>query len=70
MNQNFVQRITTELSTIETAGLIKKERVIASAQGAEIIVNSKKVLNFCSNNYLGLSAHPKVTDILIPADTA
>jgi glycine C-acetyltransferase len=62
MNQNFVQRITTELSTIETAGLIKKERVIASAQGAEIIVNSKKVLNFCSNNYLGLSAHPKVTE--------
>ena len=62
MNQNFVQRIATELSAIETAGLIKKERIITSAQGAEIIVNGKKVLNFCANNYLGLSAHPKVTE--------
>jgi glycine C-acetyltransferase len=62
MNQQFVQRIATELSAIETAGLIKKERIIASAQGAEIIVNGNKVLNFCANNYLGLSAHPKVTE--------
>ncbi len=62
MNQNFVQRIATELSGIETAGLIKKERIITSAQGAEIIVNGKKVMNFCANNYLGLSAHPKVTE--------
>lgn len=62
MNQQFVQRIATELSAIETAGLIKKERIIASAQGAEIVVNGNKVLNFCANNYLGLSAHPKVTE--------
>jgi len=61
MNQNFVQRIATELSAIENAGLSKKERIITSPQGAEIIVNGKKVLNFCANNYLGLSAHPKVT---------
>ena len=62
MNQNFVQRIATELSEIETAGLSKKERIITSEQGAEIIVNGKTVLNFCANNYLGLSAHPKVTE--------
>lgn len=61
MNQNFVQRIATELSVIESAGLSKKERIITSEQGAEIIVNGKTVLNFCANNYLGLSAHPKVT---------
>ena len=62
MNQNFVQRIATELSAIETAGLSKKERIITSEQGAEIVVNGKTVLNFCANNYLGLSAHPKVTE--------
>lgn len=61
MNQRFVERIATELSAINAAGLLKKERIIASEQGAEIIVNGKKVLNFCANNYLGLSAHPKVT---------
>ncbi len=61
MNQNFVQRIATELSAIKSAGLSKKERIITSPQGAEIIVNGKTVLNFCANNYLGLSAHPKVT---------
>lgn len=62
MNQKFVQRIAGELSGIETAGLSKKERIITSEQGAEIIVNGKTVLNFCANNYLGLSAHPKVTE--------
>ena len=62
MNQNFVQRIATELSAIESAGLSKKERIITSEQGAEIVVNGKTVLNFCANNYLGLSAHPKVTE--------
>ena len=60
MNQHFIDRISTELKEIESAGLFKKERVISSEQGAEIIVNGKTVLNFCANNYLGLSAHPKV----------
>ncbi len=60
MNQNFAKRIATELADIEKAGLYKKERVITSAQGAEIIVGGKNVLNFCANNYLGLSSHPKV----------
>jgi glycine C-acetyltransferase len=60
MNENFVKRITTELQEIDAAGLMKKERVISSEQGAEIIVGGKNVLNFCANNYLGLSSHPKV----------
>ncbi len=62
MNQPFVQRIAAELEDIKTAGLFKTERVIASAQGPEITVNGKTVLNFCANNYLGLSSHPKVIE--------
>ena len=62
MNQQFVERISAELNEIRSAGLYKSERVITSAQGAEITVNGKKVLNFCANNYLGLSSHPKVME--------
>src|SRR5437868_5193792 len=60
MNEKFVSRIATELKEIDAAGLSKKERIITSEQGPEIIVNGKTVLNFCANNYLGLSSHPKV----------
>src|ERR1700710_2103419 len=62
MNLKFAERIGKELSDIETAGLIKKERIITSEQGPEITVNGKTVLNFCANNYLGLSSHPKVIE--------
>ncbi len=62
MNEKFVQRIAAELEEIKTSGLFKTERIIESPQGAEIVVNGKKVLNFCANNYLGLSSHPKVTE--------
>lgn len=62
MNEKFVSRIASELKEIETAGLLKKERIITSEQGPEIMVNGKKVLNFCANNYLGLSSHPKVIE--------
>src|SRR3954451_4584201 len=62
MNEKFVSRIAQELKEIENAGLFKKERIIASEQGAEITVNNKTVLNFCANNYLGLSSHPKVIE--------
>lgn len=58
----FYQRIQNELKDIEASGLFKKERKIDSVQGAEIMVNGKKVLNFCANNYLGLSSHPKVLE--------
>jgi len=62
MNSSFVSRVSTELEEIKAGGLFKSERVISSEQGAEIIVNGKKVLNFCANNYLGLSSHPKVAE--------
>jgi len=61
MNEQFIARIAAELSEIENAGLYKKERIITSEQGAEITVGGETVLNFCANNYLGLSSHPKVT---------
>ncbi len=60
MNEKFVSRIANEVQEIDTAGLFKKERIITSEQGAEIEVNGRKVLNFCANNYLGLSSHPRV----------
>ncbi|HPF96504.1 MAG TPA: glycine C-acetyltransferase [Mangrovimonas sp.] len=53
--------LQTELQTIKESGLFKEERIITSAQGAEITLNSgQTVLNFCANNYLGLSSHPEV----------
>jgi glycine C-acetyltransferase len=62
MNEKFVQRIATEVEEIRASGLFKQERVITSPQGAEIQVGGKTVLNFCANNYLGLSSHPKVIE--------
>lgn len=62
MNESFAQRIGKEVEDIKGSGLYKTERVISSPQGAEITVNGKTVLNFCANNYLGLSSHPKVIE--------
>ncbi len=62
MNEKFVTRIAKEVEDIKASGLYKTERVITSPQGAEITVNGKTVLNFCANNYLGLSSHPKVIE--------
>jgi len=55
--QKYLQE---ELQTIEDNGIFKNERIITSPQGAEITVNGETVLNFCANNYLGLSSHPEV----------
>lgn len=55
------QHLQKELENIKEAGLYKEERIIVSPQGAEITLDSgEKVLNFCANNYLGLSSHPEV----------
>lgn len=51
-----------QLESIKNEGLYKTERIISTSQGVEIIANGKKVLNFCANNYLGLSSHPKVME--------
>jgi len=63
MYTNFQEFLAKELSSIEEAGLFKNERIIVSPQGAEIIINTgQKVLNFCANNYLGLSNNPKLKE--------
>ncbi|HVZ57398.1 MAG TPA: glycine C-acetyltransferase [Chitinophagaceae bacterium] len=62
MNESFVKRLAVELEEIRRAGLFKSERIISSPQGAEILVGGKQVLNFCANNYLGLSSHPRVIE--------
>ena len=59
---SFYTRLQKELQEIKDAGLYKQERIIESPQGPEIVVNGRTVLNFCANNYLGLSSHPKVIE--------
>ena len=60
MYGSIKEHLSHELRSIEEAGLFKRERIITSEQGAEITVNGRKVLNFCANNYLGLSSDPEV----------
>jgi glycine C-acetyltransferase len=61
MYDQFKPFLTKELASIKEAGLYKKERIITSPQAAEITIEGgQEVLNFCANNYLGLSSHPKV----------
>ena len=62
MNEKFIKRIEQGVEEIKTSGLYKTERIITSPQGPEITVGGKTVLNFCANNYLGLSSHPKVIE--------
>jgi glycine C-acetyltransferase len=60
MNATIQEELHQELEAIKAAGLYKKERVITTPQSANIATDGKNVLNFCANNYLGLSSHPEV----------
>lgn len=63
MYGNFKEHLQKELQGIDDAGLYKRERIIVSPQDAEIKIKSgEEVINFCANNYLGLSSHPKVIE--------
>ncbi|MDA1182064.1 MAG: glycine C-acetyltransferase [Bacteroidetes bacterium] len=57
------QHLSTELQSIQEAGLFKKERIITTPQDVTIrLMDGREVLNFCGNNYLGLSSHPRVLE--------
>jgi glycine C-acetyltransferase len=61
MYGSLQDRLSSELDEIRQAGLYKTERIITSEQGAEItLADGSRVVNFCANNYLGLSSHPRV----------
>jgi glycine C-acetyltransferase len=62
MYNKFQDYLKKELAQIEADGLYKNERIIESAQGAEIVVKGKKCLNFCANNYLGLADNPQLIE--------
>lgn len=63
MNPTFNTFLQNELDQIEADGLYKKERIISSKQGAEVdLTDGSKLINLCSNNYLGLSSHPQVVE--------
>ena len=67
MSSAFLSHISTTLDQIESEGLMKMERMIASPQGGEIEVNGQTVINLCANNYLGLADHP---DLIAAAKSA
>ena len=60
MYKDIRAQLLNELSEIEKAGTTKSETEITSAQGSHVIIDGKSFLNFCSNNYLGLSNHPEI----------
>lgn len=60
LSSKFLNHLQSELTQIKNQGLYKRERIITSPQDTEIITGGRKLLNFCANNYLGLSNHPEV----------
>src|SRR5687768_10501184 len=66
MYKDFQQHLNKEIQSIREAGLYKNERIITTPQGAGIKTEqtgaNNEVINFCANNYLGLSSHPKVIE--------
>ena len=58
MNKKYLDFLSSELNKLKEQGLYKTERIMASPQGASVLVNGQKVLNMCANNYLGLANHP------------
>ncbi len=63
MYGDLKNHLSTQLKDIQDAGLFKRERIITTAQDAVIkTTDGEEVLNFCSNNYLGLSSHPRVLE--------
>ena len=54
--------IQDEIQNLKNAGLYNRIRTLSSAQGAWLVVDGKKALNFCSNNYLGLANHPRLVE--------
>lgn len=60
ISQKYLENLQNELQNIENDGLFKRERIITSQQSAEIVANGKTLLNFCANNYLGLSNNAEV----------
>ncbi len=62
MSNDFLSHISDTLTQIEAEGLYKRERMITSPQGGEIMVGDKRVINLCANNYLGLADHPALIE--------
>ena len=60
ISEKYLKHLQNELENIENDGLYKRERIITSQQSAEIVANGKSLLNFCANNYLGLSNNKEV----------
>ncbi len=61
MNEEFRERLGADTAALEAAGLLKRERLIASPQGATVtLADGRELINLCANNYLGLASHPAV----------